>query len=257
MLSWNPTCHFRLTLTHTDSLLDSQTAKPHHSQPSDTRLELSDTDSPNLKNAKKTKSDEEFAMLCAEFLKDENQPPIAKLMAKSLEKFHYEVQQEITMLKSLAAASKWEDEFTEHRHKRSIVITGLIESNSLIASQRLSDDEKTVQDILDKFDIEVRPFSVFRMGVKNPNKPRLVKVEFPSKSIVAKVMKSKSTLKSDKNFAKIYIRPSMNRTEREERRKLQVECNLKNQQNTDSDPQSQFVIYAGVVTQRRDIVKRH
>ena len=69
-------------------------------------------------------------------------------------------------------------------------------------------------------------------------------------------MKSKSKLKSDKNFAKIYIRPSMNRTEREERRKLQVECNLKNQQNTDSDPQSQFVIYAGAVMQRRDIVKR-
>lgn len=61
-------------------------------------------------------------------------------------------------------------------------------------------------------------------------------------------MKSKSTLKSDKNFAKIYIRLSMNRNEREERRKLQVECNLKNQQNTDQDPQSQFVIYAGVVT---------
>ena len=67
-------------------------------------------------------------MLCAEFLKDENQPPIAKLMAKSLEKFHYKVQQEITMLNSLAAAPKWEDKFTEHRHKRSIVITGLIES---------------------------------------------------------------------------------------------------------------------------------
>ena len=80
--------------------------KSRHSQPGDTSLELSDTDSPNSKDAKTTKLDEEFAMLCAELLKDENQPPLAKLMAKSLQKFHNEVQQEIAMLKSLAQAPK-------------------------------------------------------------------------------------------------------------------------------------------------------
>ena len=47
----------------------------------------------------------------------------------------------------------------------------------------------------------------------------------------------------------------MNRIEREERRKLQEQCNLKNKENTDTDLSSTYVIYAGKVIRRRDITK--
>lgn len=151
---------------------------------------------------------------------------------------------------------QWENDFTEHRHRRSVVITGLTEANFSVPSKRVAEDEKRVQEILDHCDIEVKPFAIFRMGVKG-TKPRLLKVEFPSKSVVAKLMKRKSSLKSSDSYSRIFIRPSMNKTEREERRKLQEQCNLKNKENTDTDPSSTYVIYAGSVIRRRDITKSH
>ena len=94
------------------------------------------------------------------------------------------------------------------------------------------------------------------MGIKG-TKSRLLKVEFPSKSVVAKLMKRKSSLKSSDNYSRIFIRPSMNRNEREEKRKLQEQCDLNNKENTDTDPSSTIVIYAGSVIRRRDITKSH
>ena len=89
------------------------------------------------------------------------------------------------MLKSLSQAPNWENQYYDHRHNRSVVVSGLKESTLEIASKKLAEDEEKVKQILDICDFEVRPIAVFRMGRKMSDKPRLLKIGFTSRSIVA------------------------------------------------------------------------
>lgn len=112
------------------------------------------------------------------------------------------------------------------------------------ASDRLKEDEAKVQSILNNTEIEVRPLSVFRMGKPSPNRPRLLKVEFPSKSVVARLMRTKNRLKNNNSFNKVFIRPSLNRAQREARKILTQERIKKNaaldQDDRKNDP---FILY--------------
>ena len=123
------------------------------------------------------------------------------------------------MLNSLAKAP-YEEDYYRFRHERSVVVSNLEESKASTASQRLKADEEKVQNLLDVADIEVRPLSVFRMGKPSPNRPRLLKVEFPSKSVVRKLMSNKNSLRNNSTYSKVFVRPSQSRPEREARKIL-------------------------------------
>ena len=110
--------------------------------------------------------------------------------------------------------------------------------------------------MLDVFDIEVRPLAVFRMGKKMADKQRLLKIEFASRSVVAKIMTRKKTMSKHDDFKRVYIRPSMSFEDRQKRKQLQNECNDKNKQNPSSDPSQQYVIYANQIIKRSEIVRR-
>ena len=225
------------------------------------------TDSPESSKQKMSNTDgtedAEFATICAQLMADEQQPPLIKLLLATIKKMTGQMDQLMeqnkrlleknNMLKSLSQAPNWENQYYDHRHNRSVVVSGLKESTLEIASKRLEKDEEMVQQMLDVFDIEVRPLAVFRMGKKMVDKPRLLKIEFASRSVVAKIMTRKKAMSKHENFKRVYIRKSMSFEERQQTKKLQMECNEKNKENTENDPSSTFVIYAGKVVRRRDI----
>ena len=228
------------------------------------------TDSPESSKQKMSNTDgtedAEFATICAQLMADEQQPPLIKLLLATIKKMTGQMDQlmeqnkrlleENNMLKSLSKAPNWENQYYDHRHNRSVVVSGLKESTLEIASKRLEKDEEMVQQMLDVFDIEVRPLAVFRMGKKMADRPRLLKIEFASRSVVAKIMTRKKAMSKHDDFKRVYIRPSMSFEDRQKRKQLQNECNEKNKQNRSSDPSQQYVIYDNQIVKRSEIVRR-
>ena len=228
------------------------------------------TDSPESSKQKMSNTDgtedAEFATICAQLMADEKQPPLIKLLLATIKKITGQMDQlmeqnkrileENTMLKSLSQAPNWENQYYDHRHNRSVVVSGLKESTLEIASKRLEKDEEIVQKMLDVFDIEVRPLAVFRMGKKMAEKPRLLKIEFASRSVVSKIMTRKKAMSKHDDFKRVYIRPSMSFEDRQKRKQLQNECTEMNKQNPSSDPSQQYVIYANKIIKRSEIVRR-
>ena len=205
------------------------------------------TDSPESSKQKMSNSDAteevEFATICAQLMADEQQPPLIKLLLATIKKMNGQMDQlleqnkrlheENTMLKSLSQAPNWENQYCDHRHNRSVVVSGLKESALEIASKRLEKDEEMVQQMLDVFDLEVRPLAVFRMGKKMADRPRLLKIEFAMRSVVAKILSRKRGLSKHEQFKRVHVRKSMSFEERQQTKKLQMECNEKNKENTE------------------------
>ena len=185
----------------------------------------------------------EFATICEQLMADEQQPPLIKLLLATIKKMNGQMDQlleqnkrlheENTMLKSLSQAPNWENQYYDHRHNRSVVVSGLKESALEIASKRLEKDEEMVQQMLDVFDLEVRPLAVFRMGKKMADRPRLLKIEFAMRSVVAKILSRKRGLSKHEQFKRVHVRKSMSFEERQQTKKLQMECNEKNKENTE------------------------
>ena len=70
------------------------------------------------------------------------------------------------MLKSLSQAPNWENQYYDHRHNRLAVVSSLKESTLETASKRFEEDEGKVQQMLDIYDLEIRPM---REGKQNIN----------------------------------------------------------------------------------------
>ena len=68
------------------------------------------------------------------------------------------------MLKSLSQAPNWKNQYYDHRHNRSVVVSSLKESTLETASKRFEEDEGKVQQMLDIYDLEIRPM---REGKQN------------------------------------------------------------------------------------------
>ena len=241
--------------------------RSHVSIANDTNIEPSDTDSPDAKQTRGAiydfiKSINSTNEQVHKFLKEDSDSidPGMKLLLTLM------VNQASTsaiLLEKLETPqpaygqppsyANWENAFTEHRHRRSVVVSDLPESDLSLPSQRLAADENQVKEILDLCKIECKPFSIFRMGRKVEGRSRLLKIEFPSKSVSGKLLRNKKSLKAVNKFSKVFIRPSMPREDRDKRKLLQQECNEKNNQNPTTEPSQKFVIYANRVVRRCDI----
>ncbi|KAL6726907.1 hypothetical protein Aduo_008835 [Ancylostoma duodenale] len=105
-------------------------------------------------------------------------------------------------------------EVEESECKRSVVIHGMYESYSPVPTLRALHDRQCVHQLLDHLNIPCIPVSVFRLGCPNPNKPRLLKVVFPSSYFARTMVRRGPNLRS---FAVrgIFIRHSVPRAERE------------------------------------------
>ncbi|EYC09166.1 hypothetical protein Y032_0062g3394 [Ancylostoma ceylanicum] len=108
-------------------------------------------------------------------------------------------------------------DFEEKERLRSIVIHGISESTAPKSIERANDDYDVICDLLDHLGIECVPQSVYRLGRKEPNKCRLVKVVFPS-SFFQKLTIKRATRLPSTPYRGAFIRPSLSKEERDRNR---------------------------------------
>ncbi|VDO86746.1 unnamed protein product [Haemonchus placei] len=102
--------------------------------------------------------------------------------------------------------------------QRSIVIAGVPEYRSLNSVERANHDYQCICSILSFLDIECIPSVVYRMGVRNSNRPRLIKVVMPSSKFQRQAVQRAPRLRFFSHKG-VYLRPSLTKEERERRRK--------------------------------------
>ena len=107
----------------------------------------------------------------------------------------------------------------EKEKRRSIVISGLGESEGK-PSERNAGDAKKVVDLLDEIDVEANIVSCYRMGLKKGSKGRLLKVVLSTSQQQRQTLMNSRKLKGSQTFNGVYIRPSLNQEERAREAKL-------------------------------------
>ncbi|KAK6013448.1 hypothetical protein OSTOST_21234 [Ostertagia ostertagi] len=100
---------------------------------------------------------------------------------------------------------------------RSIVVSGVPESQSPNSVDRAHHDIQCICSLLNFLGIECIPSMVFRMGIKNSSRPRLLKVVLPSSRFQIETIKRAPRLRFFSQRG-VYIRPSLTKEERERRR---------------------------------------
>ncbi|KAL3076956.1 hypothetical protein niasHT_040183 [Heterodera trifolii] len=136
----------------------------------------------------------------------------------------------------------------EERRLHSVVVVNLPESEETVPSARVNTDFVNAQSMLDTCDIECRPCQVYRMGKKS-DRPRLMKIEFPTKKHAQNFLRNKTKLKNHNKFNNVLVRPSLSKQRLSERSRLIGICKNDHINN----PNSNSVIYAGHVMSASDI----
>lgn len=195
-------------------------------------------------SAKLMKQMENFGTMNEQLIADENVPAYAKAILQ-------QVTCMLTFAKTLLDQQVQVLNKEDEQRQRCVVISGLPESNQAKATKRAQEDHDAVLEILDAAEIEVLPKAVYRMPLnKQPgNKPRLIKVELPTRRAAQTLARSNHKVKQAMRNQTIHIRPSMTPEELAERRQLVEECKKKRQANPDAD----FIVYAGKVILRSEI----
>ena len=139
----------------------------------------------------------------------------------------------------------------EHRRQHSIIISGLSESESEFPQERAEEDTAEVKNLLDVLDIEAMPITVYRMGERDNDRPRLIKVEMPTKGHIRLIHQNKARLAKSKNYSTVRIRPSMTKEQRESRKLLIDQCN--DMRKKDNTNQYDYVIWRNQVVARAEI----
>ena len=121
----------------------------------------------------------------------------------------------------------------EDKRERSVVIQYLPEgSDTLTGSQRVSCDADAIGKMCDLAGIEVGGLVHFRMGRRHsPSSssapaskgPRLLKLMFPGRSHQRDFLAKSREIRKDPSFAKIFIRPSLSKEQRNAEYKLRKE----------------------------------
>ncbi|KAI1691458.1 hypothetical protein DdX_21875 [Ditylenchus destructor] len=163
----------------------------------------------------------------------------------------------IALLTSLLEASSTNSQLhstesiDEHRRQHSIVIANLPESANGSAQTRVREDTKHVKDILDQLEIEAAPITVYRMGKRGENSPRLLKVEMPTKQHTRRILQTKNNLSNSQVYSQVRIRASLTPEDLAKRAELIKKCN--EMRTSDPDKQHDFVVWRGQIIRRAEI----
>lgn len=106
---------------------------------------------------------------------------------------------------------------------RSIVVSGVPEGQSSNSIDRAQHDLQCVYTLLNFLGVECLPCHVFRMGVRNSSRPRLLKIVLPNDRFQKEVVKRASRLRFFPHKG-VYIRPSLTKEERIRRREARRDC---------------------------------
>ncbi|KAL6730624.1 hypothetical protein Aduo_001580 [Ancylostoma duodenale] len=132
---------------------------------------------------------------------------------------------------------------------RSIIISGVEEApEHLPPSERQRDVERKVTDLLDAVKVECRPDKVLRMGVPNPNRPRLIKVVLPSRLCWRTALANAKLLRSA-GYSHVFLRKSMTAEERKRDFELRQEARERNK----GKPTREWVVFRGELKRISDL----
>jgi hypothetical protein len=151
------------------------------------------------------------------------------------------------------------DVMAEEKRRHEIVIGGLPESNEEKATSRHCEDEKRVCEMFDIIELEAKPTTLYRMGLRQQHnaRPRLLKVQFATKQHATSFLRNRGKITHTSHYNKLFIRESMTREQLDGRKILVSECNVKNDALSAADRDSNpFVVYANSVIQRSEIKSR-
>lgn len=109
----------------------------------------------------------------------------------------------------------------EKERKRSIVISGIVESKDSKSTERAVHDLDSVKSILNHLDVECIPQVVYRLGKPQADRPRLLKVILPNTFYQSLTLTRASRLRSFPSGG-VFIRPSLTKEERERNRKARM-----------------------------------
>ncbi|KAL3121508.1 hypothetical protein niasHT_003436 [Heterodera trifolii] len=177
-------------------------------------------------------------------------PPWASAMLGLVNQMVGMCRELISMVREQDGGSNPNSVFDEERRLHSVVIAQLPESNSQTPTQRATEDLANVKELMDHCDIECLPTQVYRMGKKQANgRPRLLKVEFPTKFHTNLFLRNKNKIKNFNKFSKVLLRPSLSKSDLIDRARLISLC----KSQRENDPSCDYIVYAGHVLARDDI----
>lgn len=135
----------------------------------------------------------------------------------------------------------------EEQRQRSVVIAGLAEPLGDTPSARAKADAEAVEELLDLAKLEAVPVEQYRMGRPSQVGPRLVKVVLPSQSFQRKLLASCRRLRNENKlggmFKAVFVRPSLNKQQREDEAALRKLLTEQRQ----ADPDTKLMIFDGKI----------
>jgi hypothetical protein len=146
-----------------------------------------------------------------------------------------------------------EESAADFSRKSIVVVAGFPESDSAKPSERVDQDKKAAIDLLDAAQIEVNLQSTLRLGQTTNQRPRLMKLFFSDPETASKALTKLNVYKRHNKTCKLSFRPSLTREERDERRRLYIQCNEQREKARKEGRDDDFIVYAGTITLRKDI----
>lgn len=125
-------------------------------------------------------------------------------------------------------AASFEEAVEEDKRLRSVVVEGLPESPSPLASGRSAEDLSHIHRMLDVANVEHRPMACYRMGEMTDRSgkvratPRPVKILFPCRSAQASFLRAARSIRSSAHYPQVFVRPSLTKQQRKEAFDLRV-----------------------------------
>ena len=131
---------------------------------------------------------------------------------------------------------------------RTVVLTSMPESDAERPMDRARQDVARVQDVLNECGLDsCLPAAVTRLGKRQPNRHRAIKVKLPSQGAARHVLRNRPKVQEGPN-KEVRIREEMSPEQRKERSRLIQEC-IKKRSETNED----YIVYANSVVLRSDI----
>ena len=134
-----------------------------------------------------------------------------------------------------------------------LVVAGIPESELTTPTGRAEDDRKKALEILDTVGTEILPIAVYRLGKPSAGRPRLTKIQLPTKFAVTFSLRNRSKLSNNPNTQKYFMRNSMSAEERMTIKALAAEKIEKNKQLDDDGRKNPYIVYAGKLMRRSEI----
>ena len=134
-----------------------------------------------------------------------------------------------------------------------LVVAGIPESELTTPTGRAEDDRKKALEILDTVGTEILPIAVYRLGKPSAGRPRLTKIQLPTKFAVTFSLRNRSKLSNNTNTQKYFMRNSMSVEERMAIKALAAEKVEKNKQLDDEGRKNPYVVYAGKLMRSSEI----